>query len=69
MTYVDKQWSDGGSFIKAGFKKHSETEANYFLVSKKTFERQLVKDKNCIYEKDKFYLVQNAGNIKLIYKL
>ncbi len=68
MTYVDKQWSDGSSFIKAGFKKHSEKGANYFLVSKKTFERRLVKDKNCDYEKDKFYLAQSAGNIKLIYK-
>ncbi|MEO6304124.1 MAG: hypothetical protein ABIP51_13230, partial [Bacteroidia bacterium] len=25
MTYVDKQFSNGESFVKAGFKKHSET--------------------------------------------
>lgn len=32
MTYVDKQFSDGASFVKAGFTKHSETERNTKLV-------------------------------------
>jgi len=67
MTYVDKQLSDGRSFITAGFKKHSETEPNYFLVERDTFERIPLKDKDESFDTKKFYLAQNSGNIKLVY--
>jgi len=66
MTYVDKQLSDGSSFISAGFKKHSETEPNYFLINKITFERIVTKNEN-EFDKEKFYLVKNLGNVKLVY--
>jgi hypothetical protein len=66
MTYVDKQLSDGRSFLNAGFKKHSETAPNYFLVNKKTFERTPY-EKETKFDAGKFYLSQNSGNIKLIY--
>lgn len=66
MTYVDKQLSDGRSFISAGFKKYDETEPNYFLVKRATFERIPWK-KDEKYDTEKFYLSHNAGNIKLIY--
>jgi len=66
MTYIDKQVSDGQSFIKAGFKKHSETEPNYFLVNRLTYER-IPAFKEEKFERKKFYLSHNAGNIKLIY--
>lgn len=67
MTYVDKQLSDGKSFIKAGFKKHSETEATYFLVNRITYERKVLKNREEIFDTSKYYLTQNGGNIKLIY--
>lgn len=66
MTYVDKQLSDGRSFINAGFKKHGETEPNYFLIDKNTFERNAFSDGE-IFDPGKFYKTQNAGNIKLVF--
>lgn len=66
MTYVDKQLSDGRSFINAGFKKHSETEPNYFLVNKSTFER-MPANRNDRFDDTHFYLSHNSGNIKLVY--
>ncbi len=65
MTYVDKQFSNGDSFAKAGFKKHSETPPLSFLVNKKTFERIAFKED---FDEKQFYKTQNAGNIKMIYK-
>jgi hypothetical protein len=69
MTYVDKQFSSGQSFIKAGFLKAGETEPNYFLVNKKTFERRTMKDGDEHYDAEKFYRTCNEGNIKMIYKV
>jgi len=66
MTYVDKQFSNGDSFIKAGFKIHSETPPLYFLVNKKTFERISLKDENEIFDNKLYYKTQNLGNIKMI---
>ena len=66
MTYVDKQLSDGRSFINAGFKKHSETEPNYFLVNSSTFERAPA-NRNDRFDDTHFYLSCNSGNIKLVY--
>lgn len=66
MTYVDKQLSDGSSFVRAGFKKYSETEPNYFLINKITFERTCA-SKDEIYDPKKFYLTPNAGNVKLVF--
>lgn len=67
MTYVDKQFSEGTAFIKSGFKIHSETEPNYFLVNRKNFERVSLKDKDGSFDTQKFYLTHNCGNIKLVY--
>lgn len=66
MTYVDKQWSDGSAFVKAGFKKQGETEANYFLIERKIFKRIYFRTGE-VFDSKKFYLTQNKGNIKLIY--
>ena len=66
MTYIDKQFSDGKSFIKTGFKLHSETYPNYFLINKKTFERILIKE-NETFDENKFYRTSNFGNLKLVY--
>ena len=43
MTYVDKQFSSGESFEKAGFILHGETGAHGFLINKKNFERSMIK--------------------------
>ncbi|MBA3664906.1 MAG: hypothetical protein H0W61_11960 [Bacteroidetes bacterium] len=67
MTYIDKQFSSGQSFIKAGFVKHSETAPHFSLVDKKTFQRTPVKNPEALYDKKLFYLLKNKGNIKLIY--
>lgn len=67
MTYVDKQLSDGKSFLKAGFKKHSETEASSFLVNRITLERKALRNKVEVFDAATHYLTQNAGSIKLIY--
>lgn len=67
MTYVDRQFSNGQAFVKAGFKKLDETAPNYFLVNKNDFERSPVENKDIAFDAERFYLTQNAGNIKLIY--
>jgi hypothetical protein len=67
MTYIDKQFSSGESFIKAGFVKHSETPPNYFLINKKTLEKILVKSEGEKFDREKFVLTKNEGNIKLVY--
>ena len=66
MTYVDKQLSDGKTFVSAGFKKHSESEPHYFLVDKVSKERTVCLNKDS-FDHDKFYLSHNAGNIKLVF--
>lgn len=66
MTYVDKQFSDGKSFIKAGFKIHSYKSANQFLIHQKTFQRVLFQNQD--YNSKEFYLTQNEGSIKLVYQ-
>jgi hypothetical protein len=67
MTYVDKQWSDGSSFTKAGFKIVETSAPNLFLIDKNSFERILLKDKANGFDKKKYYLTQDSGNLKMIY--
>jgi hypothetical protein len=67
MTYVDKQFSFGGSLIKIGFVKLGETPANYFLQDKQTFERILYKDPDEPYDRAKYVLEKNEGNFKFVY--
>lgn len=67
MTYIDKQFSLGESFIKAGFKIYSETEPHYFLINKSTFERIPLKNKDEVLDTSLYYLLSTAGNIKLVY--
>jgi hypothetical protein len=67
MTYVDKQFSDGASFIKAGFKKHSETPPLDFAVNKKTYERINISNTKQTLDSTKYYLLKNSGNVKLVY--
>lgn len=66
MTYIDKQFSNGESFIKAGFKKAGETLPNYFLVNRFTFERTPARE-DTVFNPEKFSLRKNDGNLKLIF--
>jgi hypothetical protein len=66
MTYIDKQISNGNSFLRAGFKFHSETSPNYFLINKSTFERKSWESEK-EFDKSTHYLTQNLGNIKLVF--
>jgi len=67
MTYVDKQFSSGDSFVKAGFVLHNETEPHYFLIHRKTFERTLVKEPPNIFNESVYTLVKSSGNLKMVY--
>jgi hypothetical protein len=67
MTYIDKQFGEGESYIKCGFKKHSETAPQQFLINKKTFERSNYKGE--VFNKKGFYLSENSGNLKLVYTI
>lgn len=66
MTYIDKQFSGGNSFFTSGFKKHGETAPNYFLLDKTTFER-IPAIKDAKFDPNLFELVQNDGNLKLVF--
>jgi hypothetical protein len=65
MTYVDKQWSYGSGYLKIGFKSIGETKRQEFIVDRNTFERSNYKGEE--YDQRKSYLVQNGGNLKLVY--
>ena len=67
MTYIDKQFSSGESFIKAGFVKHSETESNYFVVNRNNYNRTPIKHQKEKFNQTLFYSGHNSGNIKLVY--
>ncbi len=65
MTYVDKQLSEGVSYLKCGFKLHSETKKQEFLVNSRTFERDYYKEGK--FDPKNFYITKNLGNLKLVY--
>lgn len=67
MTYVDKQFSSGEAFVKAGFVLHSETELLYFLIHKKSLERTLIKSPADKFNNSIYFLVKSLGNLKMIY--
>jgi hypothetical protein len=65
MTYVDKQLSNGQSFLRAGFKKQGESTAVDFLIDKRTYERRY--NTGQAFDAKQFYKTRNLGNLKLIY--
>lgn len=65
MTYIDKQFSEGKSYFTCGFKLHSETTKQHFLVNKLTFE--FTNYKGGEFDNHLFYLTENCGNLKLVY--
>lgn len=63
VTYIDKEWSAGKSFIKYGFKLIEETPVQTFYVNPTTFERSYV-----LTEKHTKPVI-NKGNLKLMLDL
>lgn len=64
MTYIDKDWSEGGSFIKLGFDVVGEKNvfAHYFDVEKQQFVDVLNKNNNCI-------TIYKSGLLKLLFRV
>ncbi|MFZ4796471.1 MAG: hypothetical protein ACOYMA_03195 [Bacteroidia bacterium] len=75
MTYIDKEWSDGNSYLKLGFKLHSETEPQTFVFDKINFEKYFSEKlpENILIElqsnNSNLEKVKNSGNLKLVYTL
>lgn len=68
MTYIDKQYGDGTSYLKLGFELHGETpQLEFFIHSKNKTRLSLsdYKNLNTVTKKD-FYLHQTSGNYKLV---
>ena len=67
MTYVDRQWSDGTSFAKAGFKLLEKRPANLFRVNRKDFTRELLRKAPEQADTKKYYFIQDSGNLKMVF--
>lgn len=71
MTYIDKDWSNGDSYLKLGFQIHSETTPQLFFFDKENLtkykENQLTIDLK--KQEHSFETVFNTGNLKLVYTL
>jgi hypothetical protein len=67
MTYVDKQFSEGKAFLKAGFRKEGESQPRHFLVHKKTFECLPLDDEKRQTPDPHHYIYSTAGNLKLVF--
>ncbi|MBD3638285.1 MAG: hypothetical protein HUJ25_13110 [Crocinitomicaceae bacterium] len=66
VTYVDKEWSNGSSYLQLGFEVTAETEPLCFLVNSNSWTRTPVnKDFSSKELSDNEYLVSNKGNLKL----
>lgn len=63
ITYIDKEWSDGKSFVKLGFNIVDETAPILFAINSKTSERRKIDSKDKLRRDE--YLVRNQGNLKL----
>lgn len=73
MTYVDKEWSNGQSYLKIGFKLHSETEPQTYIFdvlnNLKYKANQLPTEiVTALQNNHKNYqTIYNKGNLKLVY--
>lgn len=64
MTYADKDWSDGKSYKKLGFKLVDEIPPHEFFVDTKTLERFNHKTKSLA--QNPLISVYNSGSLKFI---
>ena len=67
MTYIDKDWSQGNSFRKAGFELAEETKELWFWVDPITHKRELLND--AVELPEGALKIANSGNYKFILDL
>ncbi|MES2381138.1 MAG: hypothetical protein V4538_08860 [Bacteroidota bacterium] len=72
MTYIDKDFSDGDSFKKIGFKTIDESTPIEFIISKQDY-RKYAKlnmpkpvEEAFLANADNFWLIKNNGNLKMV---
>ncbi len=65
MTYVDRHFSEGEAFTKAGFKIHSRTPSRKFWIHKKSGEREIYTTEK--ENKSMYFVMEDLGNVKMIY--
>ncbi len=58
MSYADRDWSDGRSYLKLGFSKIGLSKPQCFVLDKKSNQRLLTTESN--------YEIVNAGSIKFV---
>ena len=69
ITYVDKEWSDGGAYLNLGFNIVGETGPITFLVDPFDWSRRSI-DKVSVQHLEKGqYVIQNQGNLKMRLKI
>ena len=67
MTYIDKQMASGQAYQRCGFKVHSHTPPNAYLVNCSTKQREALKENAPSFNTALYDLRHNEGNIKLVY--
>ncbi|UKN00760.1 hypothetical protein K6119_13570 [Paracrocinitomix mangrovi] len=67
VTYIDKEWSSGKSFLSIGFEEVEETNPIHFKINKTQWTRKLISPNklNGIRIKSDEYIIQNKGNKKM----
>jgi len=68
MTYADKEWTDGKSYVKLGFDKIGDTPPLQFRVNKQTGQRIYAENKASL-KTDDWVHKSNLGNMKLVKKI
>ena len=70
MTYVDREWSEGSSYLKLGFSIESITKPQSFYISPdgtRHYAREILKLNSVEELKELNWIaVENLGNIKLV---
>lgn len=64
MTYADRDWSIGNSYIKLGFVCTEETPPAHFLIEKATYARFF--NKQIHSNREQYWHVWNAGSLKFV---
>lgn len=72
MTYIDKDFSDGDSFKKIGFKTIDESTPIEFIMSKQDYKKYIKLnipkpvEEAFLANPDNFWLIKNKGNLKMV---
>ncbi len=69
ITYIDKEWGNGDSFLALGFKVLSETPPLTFCIDRETNQRYRYNNLTKPTNSQNLATVRNQGNLKLILQL